>query len=505
MKNSDALFQCLFNEPKKTDEKIACVFQEDTISYADMLSRVRRLAHGIHSLTREQELIGIYMSRSPDLVCAILAILYAGRPFLPMDSNLPQERTQYILRDSGCRVILTDQHTDVPLSGHLIYFEDLIKHTAESGADWRPGAGRLAYLMYTSGSTGFPKGVMVSREALAAFLNNLKNSMNWENTRRILAITTITFDIFIMEMIFPFMLGMTIVLADDATTSNPRKIICQIIENSVDTVQMTPSRMLQLLSARHDRSWVAQLKKVCIGGENFPLSLLRELQRQGCKAIYNMYGPTEATVWAMAADLTHSDSIILGKPLGDTQVRLITTQADSEPRLGEISIAGKQLADGYWNQKEATEKSFHTYSDTREQRWYDTGDYAKMTEDAASLIFQGRKDEQIKIHGYRVELSEIQNCMESFCTISKAVVVNLPGKNHGEVFCGCYTADREISALELREHLKRFLPQYMIPEIFLHFPCFLETPNHKIDKQQLKQQCMKILKLRNGDERNGDR
>lgn len=505
MKNSDALFQCLFNKSKKADEKIACVCQEDTVSYAEMLPRVRRLAYGIQSLTKEQELIGIYMDRSPDLVCAVLAVLYAGRPFLPIDFSLPRERLQYILRDSECRVILTDQHTDMPLTKLQIYFEDLIKFSAGPGSSWHPDAGRLAYLMYTSGSTGFPKGVMVSRDALAAFLHNLKNSINWEGTRRILAVTTITFDIFIMEMIFPFMMGMTIVLADGVTASNPRKIIYQIRKNRVDTVQMTPSRMLQLLSAQRDRSWVAQLKKVCLGGESFPLSLLRELQQQGCKAIYNMYGPTETTVWAMAADLTHADSVILGKPLGDTQVRLINIEGDSELQVGEISIAGKQLADGYWKQKQATEKSFHTYPDTHEQRWYNTGDYARMTGDAKSLVYQGRKDEQIKIRGYRVELSEIQNCMESFCTISKAVVLKLPGKKQGEVLCGCYTASREISTFELREHLKQFLPQYMIPEIFLYFSCFAETLNNKIDKHKLKQQCMQILARRNGGEGNGDR
>lgn len=255
-----------------------------------------------------------------------------------------------------------------------------------------------AYILYTSGTTGIPKGVEVTREGLFNFIEGISEIIDFSAGKRIACFTTVSFDIFILESIMALYRGLVVVLANEDEQRNPRLMAKLIQDNEVDMVQMTPSRMQLLLNYDKELSCLKNVKEIMIGGESFPLSLLRRLKEKTNAKIYNMYGPTETTIWSTVSDLTQKDRIDIGRPIKNTEVYIVDESLSILPegQVGEIYIAGKGLARGYVGKNDLTIEKFIYLPQKPDVRVYRTGDMGRYLPDG-DLEYLGRTDNQVKI------------------------------------------------------------------------------------------------------------
>lgn len=419
----------------------------------------------------------ILVKRSPNLIYAICMCLEKGTTYIPIDSTYPKERIQYIIDDSNPDDIISDTELNIeftPPRKPISAKED------------------IAYILYTSGSTGNPKGVEVTREGLLNFIEGISEVIDFSPGKRIACLTTVSFDIFILESVMALYKGLTVVLANEDEQRNPRLMANLIQNNTVDMIQMTPSRMQLLLNHDKELSCLENVKEIMIGGEALPLSLLRTLQEKTNAKIYNMYGPTETTIWSTVSDLTHKDRVDIGRPIKNTEVYIVDESLSilSNGQAGEICIAGKGLAKGYVGRDDLTTKKFIYLPQKPDVRVYRTGDMGRHLPDG-DLEYLGRTDNQVKIRGHRVELEEIESHLNQIDGIHQAVVIALETSEKNKMLQAFYTSDITFDQKEISDYLSLKLPEYMIPVIFKRVENFVLTGNGKIDRKRVLE-CVEI-------------
>lgn len=475
------------NNAKVDGENIAVIYFDEKISYRELDEKSTLMAGRLRSEgVIKDDVVGVMVDRTIDLIICVLGIMKAGGTYLPLDTIYPVERINYILEDSRCQFLLLNSslNEEIVFQGIILDIRD--KREIEFNFDYQTmSRDSTAYIMYTSGSTGVPKGVPISHEALTSFLKGISKRIPFQSNDRILAVTTISFDISILELVIPLAMGITIVLADSRIGRNPRLLVEYIKTKEVSIIQMTPTRMSLLLECVDD-DWVKSVRTILIGGESFSMNLLERLKNICDARIFNMYGPTECTIWVSVAELTNEHLIDIGTPLEGTE--LIILDEEQKPvkqgEIGEICVVGKQLSRGYLNKLELTKKKFITISNDPDIIIYRTGDYGCVLSNG-NFVCKGRIDEQVKIRGYRIEINEIEQRLLQYPGINKAVVIAMSGKNDTKYLCTYYESRLVLKESELRKYLKKFLPYYMIPEQFIWMECLPETLNQKIDKRLL--------------------
>jgi amino acid adenylation domain-containing protein len=416
----------------------------------------------------------------------LYAILKSGGAYLPMDPEYPQERLDYMLQDSGAKLVLTHTARAVDVSAEVIQLNDQQLYSGDSGALQpltRPDD--LAYIIYTSGSTGKPKGVMIVHQALSNLLAGLKQQIAFPAEQSILTLTSISFDIFVVESLIPLAVGMTLVAPAQERERDLRSLQTFISEHPVKMMQLTPSRLRMLMDGQcYDI--LRQLDAVMIGGEAFPADLLKELKSFTTARIYNMYGPTETTVWSAVRELTDTTEVAIGNPIANTRMYVVDSLDRIQPVgiIGELCIAGDGLARGYWNRPDLTEEKFVNDPFHEGSRMYRTGDLAKWLPDG-NLVYMGRIDHQVKIRGYRIELGEIEASLRQHAAVKDAVVVAHQEDNRPPSLCAYVVGDEEVAISNYREHLMLTLPEYMIPSFFIQLAHIPLTPNGKVDRKAL--------------------
>jgi amino acid adenylation domain-containing protein len=356
----------------------------------------------------------------------------------------------------------------------------------------RAEAGQLAYVLYTSGSTGKPKGVMIEHRAVVNFLEGMGRLFPVGRGSRVLSLTTVSFDIFVLESLFPLARGATIVLADEAEQREPGALERLLRSEKPDLVQMTPSRMHAFLQEEAHLSALTDVPYLLLGGEPLPAGLLRRLNGAVWSRIFNMYGPTETTVWSTAEDVTGRAEANIGGPIQGTEVLILdvpTGRLLPEGAVGEICIAGAGLARGYLNLPRETETKFVPHPYRPGERIYRTGDLGVRLP-GGKFQCLGRIDHQIKVRGYRIEPAEIESVLtacEGIREAAVAVCADQGADGDGEaVLCAYFTADGQTPAVQdLRKQLARTLPEYMIPSLFVPLERMPLTPNGKIDRRAL--------------------
>lgn len=468
-------------------DAIAIRFGDQAVSYAALDARADAIAGTLHAAgLRPGDLVGICLDRSPDMVAALFAVHRIGAAYLPLDPDFPVARLDYIATDAGAAALLTERRLSHVLPKCPLK-RILIEDVAPAGTT-RPSVSvqptDLAYVLYTSGSTGNPKGVEIGHQALINLLTSFRANPGFTSEDSLLAVTTLSFDIAALELFLPLISGGELIVAPKSVTADPRQLNELFVGAKPSVMQATPATWRALIEANWQGS--PTLRILC-GGEALPRDLAESLvQRSG--ELWNVYGPTETTIWSTVARVTSGDGPVpIGRPIANTTIHILDRYGNTAPIgvVGELFIGGAGLAHGYRHRADLTTERF---VEIRGERLYRTGDLARYRPDGTILCL-GRVDNDEKIRGYRVAVEEIEGALAEHPDIAAAAVRSWPDAS-GERALAAYIVtrgDTPPSRAELREHLARTLPDYMIPSHFEHLPALPMTPNAKVDRKALPQ------------------
>ncbi|MEU8271400.1 amino acid adenylation domain-containing protein, partial [Sphaerisporangium sp. NPDC049002] len=478
----------------RTPDAVAVVSGADTLTYAELDARSTRFAGRLAALgVGPGSLIAVYMERSAELLVTLLGTMKAGGAYIPLDPGYPSDRLAYILADARPRVVVSDsglhgrlrELTTEPAAPHVV----LIDEERPDDAPWVPwqrvGGADLAYVIYTSGSTGNPKGVMVPHRALTNFLCAMARRPGLTADDRMLAVTTHSFDIAVLELFLPLVTGALCHVCDAATARDPERLKELIGAVRPTVMQATPSTWAMLFHA----GWANEERvRVLCGGEALPETLRERLVGLGCEA-WNLFGPTETTVWSTAGRIEAHRRATIGRPIDNTRIHILDERGRLVPAgvPGELCIAGDGLALGYLNKPELTAERFPDNPFAPGTRLYRTGDLARWLSDG-SLECLGRIDSQVKIRGFRVELGEIEHVLADHPAVRECAVVART-QSESKQLVAYYTraAGTGAQAGELSAHLRRRLPDYMVPPFLLPVDRLPRTPNGKVDRKALEE------------------
>lgn len=474
----------------KNPEKPALTIEGKELSYSEFHLRMNQMVGVLlEKGVKQGDLIGLMTERSAELLIGLFAIMKSGGAYLPIDPNYPKDRINYIIEDSGIHLLLiSGQYKNKGLSPKvdLVDFDSLKEHPVQNidiGSRVEPED--LAYVIYTSGSTGNPKGVEITHANVLNFIEGMVDKIPFTDKASVLAVTTISFDIAVLEIILPLTKGMQVVMASDTEVGDPL-LLCELIQNEkVNLLQLTPSR-LKLIQA-HDPALTAfkDVDIIMVGGESFPQSLLHEVKEAYDGAIYNMYGPTETTIWSAVKELTYDEKVTIGKPIANTSTYILGKDKGLLPigAVGELYIGGAGVANGYSNKVDLTNEKFIPNPFETTEQLYKTGDLCRWLF-TGEIEFLGRIDDQVKIRGYRIELGEIESQLTIHEKIEEAVVAT-KGEEMDKFLVGYYVANTDIDQPILQSHLSDRLPDYMVPTHFVRIEELPLTPNGKIDRKAL--------------------
>ncbi|WP_420831014.1 amino acid adenylation domain-containing protein [Nodularia sphaerocarpa] len=478
---NQCIHQLFEAQVERTPDEIALVFGEESFTYRELNHKANQLAHYLQGLGVKRETpVGICLERSPEMIISMLGVLKAGGFYVPLDPAYPQARLRYILDDAKVGVMLTQRRRGAEEEGRIALqsIENPISDvTAES----------LAYVIYTSGSTGKPKGVMVEQRSLTNLIKALQQQLGICSTDHWLAITTIAFDIAALELFLPLIVGARIILTPQTALVDPSQIAAIIEQQQITVMQATPATWRLLIA--HGWMGKADLKILC-GGEALDKSLAQQLLSSG-QEVWNLYGPTETTIWSAAQKLSHNQPVTIGHPIANTQFYILDQHLQPVPIgvPGELYIAGAGVARGYLNRPELTAEKFIlktplcASAPLRENTLYKTGDRTRYLPDGTIEYF-GRIDNQVKIRGFRIELGEIESLLSQHPEVQASVVV-VTEDTTGDKRLVAYIVSQISEIADLRQFLAKHLPDYMIPSQFISLDALPLTPNGKVDRRAL--------------------
>ena len=477
----------------RSPESIACIAGEAKLTYSELNERANQLAHFL--VAREigpGTLVGICLNRTENMLVALLGVLKSGAAYLPLDPTYPQERLGYILDDAHAKLVITEEAVQqflpafsgesLPLDAHWSAIAQHSKENLAAAADPED----LAYVLHTSGSTGKPKGVEITHRNLVNFLTSMQQEPGLLPDDKLLAVTTLSFDIAGLELYLPLITGASVVICARPDASSPTALIELMERWGITVMQATPATWLMLFEA----GWQGNRNlKVLCGGEALPQELAAKLV-SGCRELWNMYGPTETTIWSSVSriDATNVAQITIGHPIANTTMYVLDPYRQLVPLgvTGELYIGGEGVGRGYWNKPELTAERFVADPFVPGSRMYRTGDVAKFLPNG-TIQCLGRIDQQVKIRGYRIELGEIESVLGKLPLVRECVVVAREDQD-GEKRLVAYViaeSGSAVTAREMREWVKEALPEYMVPSAFVLLDRLPLTPNGKIDRKAL--------------------
>jgi amino acid adenylation domain-containing protein len=481
----------------RTPKRTALKAGPAMMSYAQLESRANRLAHEMRSrgVGRGQR-VGLCVERGADMLAAVLGVLKAGAAYVPLDPTFPEERLRYMAQDAELALLISSSVLagvfGLPRERQLLLDADAA--TVDAHPDLRLGAGATpdarpedpAYIIYTSGSTGKPKGVVVPHRAVVNFLGSMARTPGLAADDVLVAVTTLSFDIAVLELQLPLAQGATVAIASRDEAMDGLALKALLDRSRATVMQATPITWRLLLEA----GWRgAKGFKALVGGEALPKDLADQLIGLGVE-LWNLYGPTETTVWSTCARITDtSNGISIGKPIANTTVYVLDGRNNLCPIgvPGELCIGGAGVTLGYWRRPELTAERFvaDPFATAAGAKLYRTGDLARWRDDG-TLEHLGRLDFQVKVRGFRIELGEIEAQLSGHAAVREAVVVareDVPGDPHLVAYVVPRAGDIDVAAL--KERLSQALPAYMVPSAFVMLQALPQTPNAKVDRKAL--------------------
>lgn len=481
-------------------DRMAVIANGESLTYGELNRLANRLAHGlIRRGLKLDTMVGLILEREKSVYIVRQGILKAGGAFLPMVPEYPDDRIDFCLKDAACPFVITSEKLKKErmefwdgkpyevLTVEELIAEGVSDQTAEQNPNLDIPVDTLAYCLYTSGSTGQPKGVMIEHGNLCNFVNS--NPINTEITNYTdngtvsLALAAITFDVSVMEEFIPLCNGMTICMANEEEIHNPLALAELLTKNNVDIMKCTPSYMTNIIEVPQMRSALSGIKAFDIGAEAFPPALYGKMREVNQTAkIVNSYGPTECTVSCTTKVLGDGEEINIGGPLTNMKVYVVNRKNKVLPVgiSGELIICGSGVGRGYVNLPEKNKAAFFRF---KGMKAYHSGDLVRWNS-KGEIVFLGRLDNQVKLRGLRVELDEIESAINSFESVkmSKVIVCNNGSEDY---LAGYFTATSKVDIASLTEHLKSKLTEYMVPNALMQLDEMPLTVNGKIDKKRL--------------------
>jgi amino acid adenylation domain-containing protein len=482
-------------QAERTPERIAVEMGDQTITYRELDERANQLAHYLRTRgVGPETLVGFCVDRSPEMLVGLLAILKAGGAYLPLDPEYPAARLGFMLDDSHAPLLLANRrHADRlregGFSGQVVCLDtdaDAIRRESCTALPSEVNGSNRVYVIYTSGSTGKPKGVEIEHHSLVNVLLFVQQQVGITENDVILGVTTLSFDIAAADMYLPLSVGARLVLADRETAADGHKLAMLLTDAGVTMLQVTPATWRMLV----DSGWAGQPGLTMFSsGEALDKELAGELLRRGGQ-LWNLYGPTETTIWSTAGQVqTGFENISIGRPIANTRLYVLDAWRQPVPMgvPGELYIGGEGLARGYLHRPELTAERFvpDPFGE-RGARMYRTGDLVRYRPDR-TLEFLGRLDHQVKLRGFRIEIGEIEAVLAQHPDVRQAVAAareDRPGDKHLVAYLVPEGAQRP-SPEGLRQFIKEQLPEYMVPAVFVMLETMPLTPNGKVDRKAL--------------------
>jgi len=476
---------------QRTPDAIAVASDDVSLTYAELNGRANAVAQRLVSMGAGPDvLVALCMERSVSMLVGLLGILKAGAAYLPVDLRYPADRVAFILEDAGVPLLVTQRNLEatLPLHKAKVLFLDDVSESRNENLGTRATLDNLAYVIYTSGSTGKPKGVEITHRSVTNVVHSFQELLHCGPDDVLVATTTLSFDIHVLELFTPIQAGSRLVIGTDEQAQDPALLI-PLLESSGTTIyQATPVRYRMLL----DAGWkgMPNLQLLC-GGEKLSRELADELLER-CATLWNVYGPTETTVWSSAARIeADGQPITIGQPIANTTLYVL--DAHMKPTAvgapGELFIGGDGVARGYLNRPELTQERF-VLNPFGEGRIYKTGDRARYRADGRVELL-GRTDDQIKVRGFRIELGEIEHALQAIPDVLRAAVgVRNDGDDQNIIAYLVPVPGVPLPTAELRGALLQTLPDYMVPAAFVMMEALPTTPNGKLDRKALRAPVM---------------
>ena len=464
----------LFEEQvKRTPDKVAVIAQDKTLTYAELNEQANRIAHSILEMNIEVgDIVAIKLPRRSYLFSAMLGVLKASAAYMPIDPDYPQDRIEYMLQESRAKYCIDEDNIN-----NLLSCVNVGNPTCLVNGDG------IFCALHTSGSTGKPKMATLKHRGLCSFI--AANKRFWEGIDTVVSATIVTFDAFVMDSVLSVAQGCKVVLASEEEIFNQAKFEELFIHSERNMFFSTPTKIESYIINSDTKTFMASIGSFVIGGEVFSGHLLELISTYADESkVYNIYGPTETTICALVDELDTSKEITIGKPIANTQIYIVDSNMQIVPIgvTGELCIAGDGVGAGYLNRPELTAEKF-VDNPIGEGKLYKTGDLAYWREDG-NIVYVGRNDFQVKIRGLRVELGEIENAIAGIEGISQAVVVVRKNSEGRQLICAFYTG-KEVDAREIRSHIGKKLPKYMLPHICTHLDAMPLTTSGKVNRKAL--------------------
>ncbi|PGV75242.1 non-ribosomal peptide synthetase [Bacillus cereus] len=470
----------------RTPNQLAAVYENEKITYEELNKRANQLARRLQEKgVQPNQLIGIMVERSIEMIVGILGILKSGGAYVPIDPEYPKERIEYILKDSNVNILLTQNSLleNVQYKGSVLNLNEEENYSLNvSNLEFLGHPSDLAYVIYTSGTTGKPKGVMVEHHGLCNLKEYFKEKIKMSEEDRVLQFASLSFDAACWEILMSLLIGSSLYIPKKQTILDYQLFIKYMNENKITMALLPPTYLSQIKP-----SDLPSLEKLITGGSAPTLELIEKWRKY--VTYINAYGPTEdsimTTVWIGNEEFEGS-TVPIGRPIANHNVYILNQNTQLQPIgiAGELCVSGEGIARGYLNLMELTEEKFIDNPFVQGEKLYRTGDLAMWLPDG-NIKYLGRIDHQVKIRGYRVEIGEVESAISNIKGVQDTYVIDHTNSNGDKALCAYYVAERVFTVSEIKEYLADQLPNYMIPSYFISLEEIPVTPNGKVDRKKL--------------------
>ncbi len=493
--DSDSVVDLFRKQAQDSPSKVAAAGFDGELSYADLEANSNAVARLLKSKGVGQgQFVGVAMDRGSRMIAVLIGVWKAGAAYVPLDPEYPADRLSYMMETAEISALLTQEslRSRMPRFDcvQISLDEEWDEISSKASVEFQSCAGSddIAYVIFTSGSTGKPKGVQIQHRAVVNFLSSMAKRPGLSSRDTLLAVTTLSFDISVLELFLPLSVGATTVIATAEQSGDGKQLLSLIDQHDVTVMQATPSTWRLLLAEGwlDDSNDWTEFKVLC-GGEALPKDLAKTLT-DGVSSVWNMYGPTETTVWSACKRLHSDDACIqIGKPIDNTGIHILNPCGQPVPIgvPGALHISGDGLSLGYLNRDDLTEQSFYEHPADPGLRVYATGDIAVQNVDG-NIAYLHREDGQVKLRGYRIELGEIESILAAEPGVSGVVAsVWSGGGDDNRLVAYIIPEGTRINVMQLRKALRNTLPGYMVPQHFVEIGEFPMTNNGKINRGAL--------------------